>query len=289
MRSIDDICLTNTRFDIGFTTSTQIMTKYHTALFLLIALLAGCQPDGNNRDQNQTVVYPGILKEAIRAVDPAGIWPEMRRLQFTLTTDGSIGEKHLIDMASRKALIRGDGYKIGFDGEQAWISPSQEAFAGGSPRFYYGQNFYFFSMPHVFTDPGIKYKAFPDRVLDGKKYKVLYIGFDPGTGDTPLDEYTAFFDPETHMLAFVLYTVTYFRDNASDQFYACRYDAWQEVDGILVPEKLTFLDYFNGETGRVQNVRTFTDVKISPRKPWDSRFSKPRAADVDSLVARWRE
>ncbi len=255
----------------------------------MLTILLGCQPDAGIQEDGPTVVYPGPLNDAIRAVDPAGKWPEMRKLQFTMETDGGIREKHLIDIESRKALIRGDGYRIGFDGQRAWVAPSKEAFAGGSPRFYYEQNFYFFAMPHVFTDPGIKYKAFPDRMLDGKKYKVLYIGFDQDSGDTPLDEYTAFFDPETNMLACVLYTITYFRENASDQFYACRYDAWQEVEGILVPEKLTFLDYSNGKTGAVQNVRTFTDIKISPRKPWESRFSKPRAAEVDSLPDQWRK
>lgn len=262
--------------------------KFPYPLLFLFFLLAGCQPDPGDREPASQPVYPGVLNLALQKLDPEGKWPDMRKLEFTMTTTG-INENHLVDLPSRKVLIRADGYRIGFDGEQAWVSPSKEAFAGGSPRFYHSINFYFFAMPHVFTDPGIRYRVFSDRQLEGKSYKVLYIGFGQGTGDTPLDEYIAFFDPETGLLSYVLYTVTYFRDQASDQFYACRFDSWQEISGILVPEQITFLDYFDGEIGRVQDVRTFSDVSLSRRAPWQYRFNKPGSAEIDSLIERWRE
>ncbi len=72
--------------------------------------------------------------------------------------------------------------------------------------------FYFFGMPFVFADPGVKQEALGQKDFQGQKYDVIKITFAAGTGDAPDDYYIAYVDPASGQLKLSVYVVTYASD-----------------------------------------------------------------------------
>jgi hypothetical protein len=229
------------------------------------------------------IIYPKMLAEGMKAHDSKNKWSDMRTLEYTLTT-GDKNERHIIDLRNRKVRIIHDEYMLGFDGKDVWITPDRAAFGEGSPRFYHNLYFYFFAMPFVLSDPGIKYKVLADRTLNEKQYACLRIRFQDHVGDAPEDEYIALFNPETHRMEYLLYTVTYYEGKPSRQYHALHYNEWQEANGIIVPKTMTRMEYADGMIGEIKYVRTFSDVEISADVPENDLFEKPAGAEIAPLL-----
>ena len=95
-----------------------------------------------------------------------------------------------------------------------------------------------------FADPGCKHESLGTKTLDGKEYAAIRFTYEAGTGDTPDDNYVAYFDKKTHLLKLVHYIVTYpaFTGGKSPEElerHAIVYDEWQKVNGLLVPKQIT--------------------------------------------------
>ncbi len=97
---------------------------------------------------------------------------------------------------------------------------------------------YFFAVPFVLADPGVNLEKLEDRELNGKTYQVVRVTFDDGTGVAPEDQYVLYVDPETNRMEVLLYSVTYFDSSRASNYSANHYADWQEVGGLLVPQKL---------------------------------------------------
>ena len=98
-------------------------------------------------------------------------------MKWQFGQDGGLNDHHLIDLDSRKILITSDGYKVGFDGTEAWISPGKDALPLPA-RFYSSTPFYFFGIPFLFADPGVNLESLGRVELDGKEHNAVKVTYD---------------------------------------------------------------------------------------------------------------
>ena len=262
-------------------------------IVLLIALNWGCQTQNKEsavagaqaQKPEKKVRYEHIPTELLAGLKAHGgmdSWKKYGKLSYDLTKRGR-SEQLVTDLHSRKVLLTLSDYKIGYDGQNVWITPNKAAMGGGSPRFYHNLNFYFFAVPFVFADPGIKYEVLPAREIDGKVYDVVKISFNEGVGDAAGDYYVAHFDQETHQLYLLLYTVTYFSGESHENYNAIIYHEWQNTGELLVPKMMKGYKYADGEIGEQRYEARFDNVVFEENKPDASLFAMPENAEIDSL------
>ncbi len=272
--------------------------KINNLLSIPIAmlLLVGCQSEKPAKDEAETTMseeakpdiyasLPTVIKNGLIAHGGLELWRSFGSLSYDIVKKDKV-EHQLIDLHSRKVLITSDKYKIGFDGETAWISPNKDAMGGGSARFYQGVYFYFFALPHVLGDPGLNFETLPDKTIAGKTYDVVKVSYNDGVGDASGDYYVAHFDKSTHRLDWLLYTVTYFSGESHENYNAVNYEGWQEVGGLMVPTAFTSYIYKDGEIGEVRSKTEFDNIKFDTANPASSVFAKPEDAEVDSLLVK---
>lgn len=196
-------------------------------------------------------------------------------------------DHQLIDLNSRKVLITNDRYKIGYDGNEVWITPNMEAL-GIPPRFYSSTPFYFFGLPFLFADPGANLESLGTKMLNGKEYNAVKVTFDQGIGDTPDDNYVAYVDKETNQLKLVHYIVTYpplMQGKSINDLerHAVVYDDWQQVGGLVVPKTMTFYAWSDDNLGdTVIGSMTAENVTFKKETPDSTIFEKPPDAVVDN-------
>lgn len=228
--------------------------------------------------------YPELLQKVFDAHGGLDDWLRYTSLQYALApnSDEETEEQQLIDLKSRKVLIEGNGFKLGMDGENVWVSPNKAAFAGGSARFYHNLLFYFFGMPFVMSDPGCIYEDMGSKEINGKQYQAIKVSFEEGTGDADDDFYVLNINPETNRLEILLYTVTYGSNEKHENYNAIIYD-WQEVGHLIVPKKLTGYKYSDGTIGEKRYEKEFTKVIFNEHAPDEMLFSMPANAEIDRL------
>ena len=198
-----------------------------------------------------------------------------------------LNDHQLIDLQFRKILITSDTYKLGLDGNEAWITPNMAAL-GLPPRFYSSTPFYFFGLPFLFADPGAKIKSLGTKELNGTEYNVVEITYDPGIGDTPDDNYVAYIDKDTNQLKILTYIVTYpplMQGKSIDELerHAAVYEAWQEVNGLTVPKKISFYEWSDDKLGDTEvGFMRFENVSFKEESPDPAIFQKPEGAEVDN-------
>jgi hypothetical protein len=209
-------------------------------------------------------------------------WSSYGTLEYDFQK-GDSHEHHLIDLQSRKLLLTGDQYTIGFDGQEVWVMPDMEAFSG-RPRFYSSLNFYFFAIPFVLADPGTVRESLGRRMFNDKPYDVMKVSYEPGVGDSPDDYYLTYLDTTSHRVELLLYTVT-FRSQKPNENYGARTFEWHEVDGLVVPSKISS-HRWNKEDEALGEHRSdayFSNVKFSPDRPDDALFAMPVGAAIDPM------
>ncbi|SDX81118.1 DUF6503 family protein [Hymenobacter psychrophilus] len=229
---------------------------------------------------------PELLQQALTAHGGLAAWQQFGTMEYRLkTTLGALrDEKHLIDLRTRQVRIEAPDYQIGMDGQQVWVSPSKAAFGEMSPRFYHNLFFYFFSIPFVLADEGTVYEDLGTRTIAGKDYRALKVSYETGRGDSSGDEYIAHFDPQTHRLELLLYTVTYFEPGKEASYNALLYSDWQEVNGLLLPQKMEGHKFANNEIGDLRYQADFSNVRLDRAPPAASRFAMPQGAIIDSVA-----
>ncbi len=235
--------------------------------------------------ENTSDRFPELLMEALTAHGGFDRWRSMKNMSFTVERKGS-PEEHLIDLENRKVLLTHEDYKVGFDGQEVWVSPDKAAFGDGSARFYHNLRFYFVAMPFIVTDPGINYQVLPQKEIQGTTYNALRVTYDAGVGDAPEDEYILHFHPDSNQMEWLLYTVTYYSGEPSEKYNALHYSEWQEVNGLLMPQMMEGYTYQKGKIGEQRYERAIDDFQMTTDKPDQSLFMMPEEAEIDSLVSR---
>lgn len=255
-------------------------TIFQVTLQLCIVLIFFCIASSDLQAQ---------LDEAIKAHGGGDTFSQFGTLEYDLIgfpgPKAALSDHQLFDLNSRRTLITSNAYKIGFDGEHVWITDPE---ALGMPaRFYAFTPFYFFGLPFFFADPGCKHESLGTKTLDGKEYDVVKFYYEAGIGDTPDDNYVAYFDKETHLLKLVHYIVTYpalSGGKSPDELerHAIVYDEWQKVKGLLLPKRVTSHGWQAGKLIS-QSPRSFSyeNVTFKKNQPAVGVFTKPGDAVVD--------
>ena len=183
-------------------------------------------------------------------------------------------------MKSRKSLIDAETFLIGNDGTDVWLKEKDTTSYKGNARFYHNLMFYFYAMPFVVGDDGINYELVDSLEFERKQYPGIKISYEAGIGDSSEDEYILYYDAETHKIAWLAYTVTFYSKEKDSNFRLIRYTDWQEVNGLQLPSLLQWHIYKDGEIGNVRNEVQFVNVSLSKEKPNDTLFAKPDTAKV---------
>jgi hypothetical protein len=223
--------------------------------------------------------YPSNLMAIMDVHGGIVQWEKMHNICFSF--EGRGGEEvHTTSLKDRMAKIENENWTIGNDGESTWLLESEEGSYKGNAAFYNNLMFYFYAMPFVLADNGIIYTELPQRALAGKMYNALKIGYDNGVGYSPKDEYILFSEPSTNQMAWLGYTVTGTSNKKSDTWSFIKYDQWQEVNGLLLPEKLTWYTVENNEPTEKRNELIFSKVTMTETQLVDSVFAKPDRANA---------
>lgn len=255
---------------------------------LFLSLLLACAPAANDSTTDSEMMpqqtdLPELLQIALKAHGGLEQWQAMRTLSYDIERNG-MTEHQLVDLRNRKVLLGTKQYQVGFDGKEVWVAPNKAAFGKSSARFYHNLRFYFFAMPFIAADPGIKYEVIKNDSLNGKIYDAIKLTYEAGVGDAPKDEYLLYFDQNTHQMEWLLYTVTYFTGEKGDKYNALHYAEWRTVEGLVLPEKLVGYTFKNDSIGNKRYERTFENIELSKDIPDQAIFEIPAVSEIDSLL-----
>ena len=261
------------------------MTKFFPFILLLL-LVTSC----DNREP-ATVAAPAItpapdadLPADVKAVlDAHGgltAWKEFRQLGYAMPkNDGQ--ETQLVDLYDRREYISSpaqDGTVVeqGYDGKNLWITA--DTTYKGNPKFYQNLMFYFYAMPWVLADDGIRYSDAEAITFDGVTYPGIMVGYDDGVGYSPKDNYRLHYDPTTKKMRWLGYTVTGRSGKTSDKFSWIEYPTWTDHNGAELPDSLVWYTTENNLPVAPRNTRVFTEVKLDKAIAKDEVFARKAGA-----------
>ena len=204
-------------------------------------------------------------------------WYKYSYLEYKIDR-GSGVETHRVDIKSRKGRIDKEGrFSLGFDGENIWVAPERDSFPGSSPRFTHNLHFYFFAIPFVLADPGVNYENGGEVIIRDKSYVILKATFDEGVGDAPDDQYLLYVDPNTFLIDFINYSVTYYDKSRATQYNALDY-SFGDFGSLKLTTDYTGYRWENGDFGDRRYSASFSDLKLLPEVPDPSIFEAPAGA-----------
>ncbi len=223
---------------------------------------------------------PDFFKTVLDAHGGLDQWNKMNTLKFS----GSRSEPptdYVVDLKTRKETIEIKGkYQMGNNGDKVWVSPARDSFPGKSPRFMKNLVFYFVAVPFVFADDGVILEELENRTVNEKEYEVIKATFGDGVGDAPEDQYLMYINPNTHIVDFLTYSVTYFDKTKATKYNALKYD-WKNVNGLLFPEKYIGYKWENDQLGEVRYESPFSNASFSEQKMDANTFEIPEGAYVE--------
>ncbi|RKE92327.1 DUF6503 family protein [Ichthyenterobacterium magnum] len=224
-----------------------------------------------------TSVYPENINRVFDAHGGLDKWNEMQSLIFTMPSEDG-NEITTTNLKSRESLIDMPKHTIGFNGSNVWMHKKDTTSYRGNPKFYYNLMFYFYAMPFILADDGIVYTDVEPLDFEGNSYPGIKISYESGVGESPDDEYILYYDEETYRMVWLGYTVTYFSKEKSKEFHFINYSDWQTVDGLLLPETLTWYNYEDNKPTTKRNDLKFTNIILSKQKIKPEAFTKPDSA-----------
>ncbi len=220
---------------------------------------------------------PPLFKKILDAHGGLDTWNAMNTLKFT-RGEGAGADHHVVDLKSRKSTMSvTDKYTMGNDGDKVWVSPHRDSFPGRSPTFMKNLLFYFVALPYVLADPGVKYEDLGEKEVNGKKYLVLKTSFEANIGDAPGDQYILYVNPETHIIDFINYSVTYFDASRAEKYSALQFE-WQEANGLKFPSVAKSVEWKDGKLGEVKRETKYTKFSYSKDRLDLSMFDIPDGA-----------
>ena len=249
------------------------MKKIITLIILVVIIIACSSENKKETSQLNLEKYPSELAEVFKAHGSLDAWQQNKTLLFTKGE-----ENYTVDLNSRKSIIESSNYTVGYNGEEAWLMEKDSAAFKGNPDFYHNLFFYFYAMPFVLADDGIKYSETEPLVVDGKTYPGIKIAYQDGVGASSKDNYYLYYNKDTHQMEWLAYTVTFFDNKPKDQTSVIKYDSWQVVNGIKLPKTLVW--YAKDSLGNVVAPKdkypvTFTKVSLNTNTLDSKTFEKP--------------
>ncbi|GAA0879090.1 hypothetical protein GCM10009119_20580 [Algoriphagus jejuensis] len=243
-------------------------------LLILLAFAFACGQEKNTAPDPR-LDQPAAFQQLLNSHGDWSKWIDARAFSFAMVHETNLDwENHYINLAERKVRIDADTWQIGNDGEKVWISPNRQAFQGRSVRFYHNLYFYFFSIPYVFTDPGVKVEKTENKLVDGQSYGAFQVSFEDNVGDSSGDIYYMLIDEDTGRLAWVLYTVTFF-DKSNTRMNALKYEDYRDAGGLVFPRVMTGYQFENDSTKKISYQVSFSDVLLVDEPMDDDLFAMP--------------
>jgi len=260
------------------------MKKVALIVFVLSIVLS-CKKEQKSTDYKEealnvtTSIYPENVTKIFEAHGGIDVWNTFNSMYYEIEKE-TINEKHTVALKSRKSIINAEHHMLGFDGKDVWLKELDTVKYKSNPRFYYNLMFYFYAMPFILADDGINYGEAESLSMDGKTYPGILISYEAGIGESPDDEYVLYYDPDTHKMAWLGYTVTYFSKEKSKEFHFIKYSDWQTVKGIQLPKTLQWYNYENNLPTTKRNDMQFVNVKLSKNTPDDQIFGVVEGAII---------
>ncbi|WP_299715569.1 DUF6503 family protein [uncultured Tenacibaculum sp.] len=179
--------------------------------------------------------FPKALGEVFEKHGGIDKWRKAKTMSYKVKK-----EEHTIDLHTRKTLVQGENFSLGFNGKDVWLSQKDSTAFTSNPKFYYNLYFYFYAMPFVLADDGITYSEVDPIEFEGVKYPGYKISYGSNVGTSPDDNYFIYFNPETKQMEWLGYTVTYFTKEPSEKVSLIRYNDWENVNGFILPKSITW-------------------------------------------------
>jgi len=253
------------------------MKTFHLLLFPALLLLAACQQpsnadqtDDSTTDAAAASPYPAAFQRVLAAHGGLELWQRQQGLSYEIVKpDGN--EKQVIDLKDRRERIDASNFTMGYDGSHFWLAADTSYH--GDPIFYKNLMFYFYAMPFVLADAGIRYAEAEPLVFGDKTYPGLRISYEPGVGVSPEDEYFLHYDADTYQMAWLGYTVTYETKAKSSTIKWIRYDDWMDINGLKLPKSMNWHTTEDNKPVAARNRRAFEQVTLSLARPADSLFA----------------
>ena len=256
------------------------------ALILVVACKEKTQTDTESLSEAKTEMetrevsksYPEAVAGIFDAHGGIDHWNAMNSLQFKF--EGRSGtEMNTVSLKDRRSLVETDAWAIGNDGANVWLDVKEGEYKGNA-RFYHNLFFYFYAMPFIVADDGITYSDVEATELPDGTYPGVKISYGAGVGDSPEDEYIIFYDPDTHAMKWLGYTVTYNTGEKSEKWNYIKYDEWNEVNGLVLPKKLAWYNVEEGAPTTERNAMEMETVSINESNVDDSIFAMREGAQA---------
>jgi hypothetical protein len=253
--------------------------KHSIFILTLITLIACQQPSKEHvlTESAPKIEYPEAVSKVFEAHGGIDTWNKMHGLSYEIVKEDQ-NEKQLIDLKDRRERIDGEDFIMGYDGENYWVEA--DTTYKGNPVFYKNLIFYFYAMPFVVADPGIKYTTVDPLVIGDTSYPGFRVSYDDGVGISSEDEYYIHYNPETYQMTWLAYTVTYFSKEKSKKLSWIHYDDWQNIDGVILPKSMGWYNSEENLPTEEKRRRSFTNVKLMKSALAENAFTKTAGAKV---------
>ena len=106
------------------------------------------------------------------------------------------------------------------------------------------------------------------------------MSYDNGVGASSKDEYFIHYHPETFEMAWLGYTVTFRSGKKSEKVKWIRYNDWMSIEGVRLPNSLTWHDYEGRTIKEARDSRNFQNVILSSEALPIDFFEVPKGATV---------
>ena len=257
-------------------------------IFSICLILVGCKTETKTttedevtsaQDAFETRTYPDGISKVFAAHGGIEKWNAMNNLCFDMPGRNGV-ETHTTDLQSRKAKIQTEKYTMGYDGENFWLDQEDSIYDVSRVKFYHNLMFYFEAMPFILGDEGISYEEIEPLTVGDKTYNGTKVSYGNDVGYSDNDNYIIYSNPETNQMEWLAYTVTYGKEEASEKYSFIKYENWQDVNGIMLPQTLQWYKVEDGRPTEMRNEMQFDNVTATETVLEDSVFETPKTAVI---------
>ena len=263
------------------------MDRLSTFLILLVIFLASC---GNSETSTEEATPPPVTESTseipfVKATETAHKLGSFQQhdvvtAELVLTFGGRErvrGTMRILTTTGKLRLDETNGITTVYDGEQVYLSP--DSLQGQGKRFGIFTWTYFMALPYKLSDPGTIWTEVPFDTLQGKTYETKKLNFADGTGDSSLDWYILYTDPENHLIECAAYIVTYSSgtEEAEEDPHAITYHDYRDINGIPIAHEWKFWAWreVGGLTEQLGSA-TLENVRFEEETP--DMFVRPEGA-----------
>ena len=222
--------------------------------------------------------YPAELNKVFEAHGGLNTWKSYQTLNFEMP-NAEFNEVQTIDLRKRFDKISTPTYTLGYNGSDVWLLDNTGDYEG-KPKFYHNLMFYFYAMPFVLSDDGIKYEEVSALEYDGVAYPGYKITYNSGVGASSTDEYYIHYDAKTYEMKWLGYTMTYFSGEPSTKINWINYGEWVKVNDILLPKAITWHKVEEGVLKGAVKTVNFENARLSKEAMPMDFYSKPENAVI---------